>query len=30
MIKLRNNEQQGAGFLQGVTIDGLDDKGNIT
>ncbi|HAG41618.1 MAG TPA: type IV pili twitching motility protein PilT, partial [Pseudoalteromonas sp.] len=26
MIKLRNNEQQGAGFLQGVTIDGLDDK----
>ncbi|ATC93603.1 PilT/PilU family type 4a pilus ATPase [Pseudoalteromonas tunicata] len=23
MIKLRNNEQQGAGFLQGVTIDGL-------
>ena len=30
MIKLRNNEQQGAGFLQGVTIDGLDDKGNMT
>ena len=27
MIKLRNNEQQGAGFLQGVTIDGLDNKG---
>lgn len=25
MIKLRNNEQQGAGFLQGVTVDGLDD-----
>jgi twitching motility protein PilU len=24
MIKLRNNEQQGAGFLQGVTVDGLD------
>ena len=23
MIKLRNNEQQGAGFLQGVTVDGL-------
>ncbi|MBB1293068.1 PilT/PilU family type 4a pilus ATPase [Pseudoalteromonas sp. SG43-7] len=27
MIKLRNNEQQGAGFLQGVTIDGLEPKG---
>ncbi|MGS0534812.1 PilT/PilU family type 4a pilus ATPase [Pseudoalteromonas sp. SaAl2] len=27
MIKLRNNEQQGAGFLQGVTIDGLESKG---
>ncbi|TMP29661.1 type IV pili twitching motility protein PilT [Pseudoalteromonas rubra] len=26
MIKLQNNEQQGAGFLQGVTVDGLDDK----
>ncbi|WP_105188247.1 PilT/PilU family type 4a pilus ATPase [Pseudoalteromonas sp. T1lg48] len=29
MIKLRNNDQQGAGFLQGVTVDGLssdDDK----
>ncbi|MFY8326523.1 PilT/PilU family type 4a pilus ATPase [Pseudoalteromonas sp. ZZD1] len=26
MIKLRDNEQQGAGFLQGVTIDGLDQK----
>ncbi|MBB1434180.1 PilT/PilU family type 4a pilus ATPase [Pseudoalteromonas sp. SG43-6] len=26
MIKLRNNEQQGAGFLQGATIDGLDPK----
>ncbi|NMM40983.1 PilT/PilU family type 4a pilus ATPase [Pseudoalteromonas arctica] len=26
MIKLRNNEQQGAGFLQGVTIDGLEPK----
>ncbi|MCF6435012.1 PilT/PilU family type 4a pilus ATPase [Pseudoalteromonas sp. MMG021] len=24
MIKLQNNEQQGAGFLQGVTVDGLD------
>ncbi|WP_372769066.1 PilT/PilU family type 4a pilus ATPase [Pseudoalteromonas sp.] len=24
MIKLRNNEQQGAGFLQGVTVDGLE------
>ena len=23
MIKLRNNEQQGAGFLQGVTVDAL-------
>lgn len=28
MIKLRNNEQQGAGFLQGVTIDGLDGDKN--
>ena len=28
MIKLRNNEQQGAGFLQGVTIDGLEPKGS--
>ncbi|MDN3379196.1 MULTISPECIES: PilT/PilU family type 4a pilus ATPase [unclassified Pseudoalteromonas] len=28
MIKLRDNEQQGAGFLQGVTIDGLDQKGS--
>nr|WP_193988350.1 PilT/PilU family type 4a pilus ATPase [Lelliottia steviae] len=28
MIKLQNNEQKGAGFLQGVTIDGLDEKGN--
>ncbi|MBQ4849592.1 PilT/PilU family type 4a pilus ATPase [Pseudoalteromonas sp. MMG012] len=26
MIKLQNNEQQGAGFLQGVTVDGLDTK----
>jgi twitching motility protein PilU len=26
MIKLQNNEQQGAGFLQGVTVDGLDPK----
>ncbi|QPB85089.1 PilT/PilU family type 4a pilus ATPase [Pseudoalteromonas rubra] len=26
MIKLQNNEQKGAGFLQGVTVDGLDDK----
>lgn len=26
MIKLQNNEQQGAGFLQGVTVDGLDSK----
>ncbi|WP_105167390.1 PilT/PilU family type 4a pilus ATPase [Pseudoalteromonas sp. T1lg23B] len=26
MIKLQNNEQQGAGFLQGVTVDGLDKK----
>jgi len=26
MIKLQNNEQSGAGFLQGVTIDGLDGK----
>ena len=26
MIKLQNNEQKGAGFLQGVTIDGLDGK----
>jgi twitching motility protein PilU len=26
MIKLQNNEQQGAGFLQGVTVDGLDNK----
>ncbi|WP_105199612.1 MULTISPECIES: PilT/PilU family type 4a pilus ATPase [unclassified Pseudoalteromonas] len=29
MIKLRSNDQQGAGFLQGVTVDGLssdDDK----
>ncbi|MEM0513969.1 PilT/PilU family type 4a pilus ATPase [Pseudoalteromonas sp. YIC-827] len=29
MIKLRSNEQRGAGFLQGVTVDGLsgdDDK----
>jgi len=25
MIKLRNNDQQGAGFLQGVTVDGLGD-----
>ncbi len=25
MIKLRNNEQQGSGFLQGVTVDGLND-----
>ncbi|MFC3031985.1 PilT/PilU family type 4a pilus ATPase [Pseudoalteromonas fenneropenaei] len=25
MIKLQNNEQKGAGFLQGVTIDGLDN-----
>ncbi|CCQ09935.1 Twitching motility protein PilT [Pseudoalteromonas luteoviolacea B = ATCC 29581] len=24
MIKLQNNEQKGAGFLQGVTVDGLD------
>jgi len=24
MIKLRNNEQTGSGFLQGVTVDGLD------
>lgn len=24
MIKLRNNEQQGTGFLSGVTVDGLD------
>ena len=28
MIKLRNNEQQGAGFLQGVTIDGMGDDDN--
>ncbi len=28
MIKLRNNEQQGAGFLQGVTVDGLDGDSN--
>ncbi|ESP92968.1 MULTISPECIES: PilT/PilU family type 4a pilus ATPase [Pseudoalteromonas] len=28
MIKLQNNEQKGAGFLQGVTIDGLDSKKN--
>jgi len=28
MIKLRNNEQQGAGFLQGVTVDGLDGDKN--
>jgi twitching motility protein PilU len=28
MIKLRNNEQQGAGFLQGVTVDGLDSDSN--
>ena len=26
MIKLQNNEQKGAGFLQGVTIDGLDGR----
>ncbi|MBQ4813498.1 type IV pili twitching motility protein PilT [Pseudoalteromonas luteoviolacea] len=26
MIKLQNNEQKGAGFLQGVTIDGLEGK----
>ncbi|BBN80482.1 twitching motility protein PilT [Pseudoalteromonas sp. A25] len=26
MIKLQNNEQQGAGFLQGVTVDGLDKQ----
>ena len=26
MIKLRNNEQQGAGFLQGVTVDGMGEK----
>ncbi|MCG9760150.1 MULTISPECIES: PilT/PilU family type 4a pilus ATPase [Pseudoalteromonas] len=26
MIKLQNNEQKGAGFLQGVTVDGLDSK----
>ncbi|PAJ74920.1 type IV pili twitching motility protein PilT [Pseudoalteromonas sp. NBT06-2] len=26
MIKLRNNDQQGAGFLQGVTVDGLGDE----
>lgn len=26
MIKLQNNEQQGAGFLQGVTVDGLDSN----
>ncbi|CAH9053526.1 Twitching mobility protein [Pseudoalteromonas holothuriae] len=26
MIKLQNNEQQGAGFLQGVTVDGLDKR----
>lgn len=24
MIKLRNNEQQGTGFLSGVTVDGID------
>lgn len=24
MIKLQNNEQKGAGFLQGVTVDGLE------
>jgi twitching motility protein PilU len=29
MIKLQNNEQSGAGFLQGVTIDGLDGKSDI-
>ncbi|KID54869.1 twitching motility protein PilT [Pseudoalteromonas luteoviolacea CPMOR-1] len=28
MIKLQNNEQKGAGFLQGVTIDGLESKKN--
>ncbi|KZN46749.1 PilT/PilU family type 4a pilus ATPase [Pseudoalteromonas luteoviolacea] len=28
MIKLQNNEQKGAGFLQGVTIDGLEGKKN--
>ncbi len=28
MIKLRNNEQEGAGFLQGVTIDGLEGDDN--
>lgn len=28
MIKLRNNEQQGAGFLEGVTIDGLGGSGD--
>lgn len=26
MIKLRSNEQGGSGFLQGVTIDGMDDS----